>query len=78
MRASSSANPAANTARRSLRPARAAAAGGVTSLIMMPDTDPVIDDVALVEFVHEDARATTAIVNVYPAAALTKGCTARK
>ena len=23
-----------------------AAAGGVTSLVMMPDTDPVIDDVA--------------------------------
>ena len=30
---------------------RAAAAGGVTSFIMMPDTDPVIDDIALVEFV---------------------------
>ncbi|MGO7422988.1 dihydroorotase, partial [Rhizobium ruizarguesonis] len=28
---------------------RAAAAGGVTSIIMMPDTDPVIDDIALVE-----------------------------
>jgi len=27
---------------------RAAARGGVTSIIMMPDTDPVIDDVALV------------------------------
>ena len=27
---------------------RAAAAGGVTSFIMMPDTEPVIDDIALV------------------------------
>ena len=51
---------------------RAAAAGGVTSLIMMPDTDPVIDDVALVEFVKRTAR-DTAIVNVHPAAAITKG-----
>ncbi len=39
---------------------------------MMPDTDPVIDDVALVEFVKRTAR-DTAIVNVHPAAAITKG-----
>jgi dihydroorotase len=50
---------------------RAAAAGGVTSFIMMPDTDPVIDDIALVEFVKKTAR-DTAVVNIYPAAALTK------
>lgn len=51
---------------------RAAAAGGVTSFIMMPDTHPVIDDVALVEFVRRTASAT-ACVNVFPAAAITKG-----
>ncbi|MEZ5811503.1 MAG: dihydroorotase [Rhizobiaceae bacterium] len=50
----------------------AAAAGGVTSLVMMPDTCPVIDDVALVEFVLRTARAT-AIVNIHPAAAITRG-----
>ena len=50
---------------------KAAAAGGVTSLIMMPDTNPVIDDVALVEFVNRTARDEAAI-NIYPAAALTK------
>ena len=50
----------------------AAAAGGVTSIVMMPDTDPVIDSVALVEFVLRTAR-DTAIVNVFPAAAITKG-----
>jgi dihydroorotase len=50
----------------------AAAAGGVTSIITMPDTDPVIDDVALVEFVLRSAR-DTAVVNVHPAAAITKG-----
>lgn len=53
---------------------RAAAAGGVTSFIMMPDTDPVIDDIALVEFVRKMARDASP-VRVYPAAALTKGLT---
>ena len=51
---------------------RAAAAGGVTSFIMMPETDPVIDDIALVEFVLKNAR-DKAVVNIHPAAALTKG-----
>lgn len=50
----------------------AAAAGGVTSIVMMPQTSPVIDDVALVEFVGRTARET-AVVNVYPSAAITKG-----
>lgn len=49
----------------------AAAAGGVTSLVMMPDTDPVIDDVALVEFVLRAARDNAA-VNIHPAAAMTR------
>lgn len=53
---------------------RAAAAGGVTSFVMMPDTDPVIDDIALVEFVRKAARDASP-VHVYPAAALTKGLT---
>lgn len=51
---------------------RAAAVGGVTTFITMPDTDPVIDDIALVEFVLKNAR-DKAIVNIHPAAALTKG-----
>jgi dihydroorotase len=50
----------------------AAAAGGVTGFIMMPDTDPVIDDVSLVDFVRR-AAADTAIVSVYPAVSVTKG-----
>lgn len=50
----------------------AAAAGGVTSLVMMPDTQPVIDDVALVEFVLKTAR-DKAVVRIHPAAALTRG-----
>ncbi|MBN9670118.1 dihydroorotase [Roseibium aggregatum] len=51
---------------------KAAAAGGVTTICTMPDTDPVIDDPALVDFILRRAR-DTAIVNVLPLAALTKG-----
>jgi len=50
----------------------AAAAGGVTSFVVMPDTQPVIDDSALVDFIVRRAEAT-AKVNVLPAAAITKG-----
>jgi dihydroorotase len=55
----------------------AAAAGGVTSIVMMPDTEPTIDDIALVEFVLRTARET-ACVNVFPAAAITKGLSGRE
>ena len=51
---------------------RAAAAGGVTTIICMPNTEPVIDDVALVDFILRRAR-DTAQVNVHPMAAMTKG-----
>ena len=51
---------------------RAAAAGGVTTLVTMPDTDPVIDDPALVDFVLRRAREE-ADVRIHPMAALTKG-----
>lgn len=51
---------------------KAAATGGVTSFIMMPETNPVIDDVALVDFVRRAAR-DDAEVRVYPAASVTKG-----
>ena len=50
----------------------AAAAGGVTTIVAMPDTSPVLDDPAVIDYVMRRAR-DTAIVNVLPAAALTKG-----
>lgn len=50
---------------------KAAAKGGITSFIMMPETDPVIDDVALVDFVRRAAR-DHAEVRIYPAASVTK------
>jgi dihydroorotase len=50
----------------------AAASGGVTSFVMMPDTVPVVDDGALVDFLIRRAKATSK-VNVLPAGAITKG-----
>jgi dihydroorotase len=50
----------------------AAAAGGVTTFVHMPDTLPVVDDGAIVDFIVRRAAAT-AKVNVVPAAAITKG-----
>ncbi|MEZ5840147.1 MAG: dihydroorotase [Hyphomicrobiales bacterium] len=50
---------------------QAAAAGGVTTIVTMPDTDPVIDDIALVDYLFARARETS-VVNVRPTAALTK------
>jgi dihydroorotase len=55
----------------------AAAAGGVTTIVCQPDTSPVIDDPAIVDFVLRRAR-DTAVVNIRPAAALTKGLEGRE
>jgi len=52
--------------------ARAAAAGGVTTFVAMPDTEPPIDDISVLEFVARRARETTN-VHIHPMAALTKG-----
>lgn len=51
---------------------RAAAAGGVTTIITRPDTSPAIDTPESLEFVTRRAQAD-APVNVLPMAALTKG-----
>lgn len=50
----------------------AAAAGGVTSMVCLPNTNPVIDDVAGVEFIARRARETKR-AKVYCYGALTKG-----
>ena len=50
----------------------AAAAGGVTTIVTMPNTDPVIDDVSLVEFIKRHARSR-GLVHVHPMAAATCG-----
>ena len=51
---------------------RAAAAGGVTSMVCLPNTEPVIDDMSVVEFVARRARLL-GLTKVYPYAAVTKG-----
>jgi dihydroorotase len=50
----------------------AAAAGGVTTFVVMPDTDPVIDSVALVDFIRRRA-AGVAKVKVHATGGLTLG-----
>lgn len=51
---------------------RAAAAGGVTTIVTRPDTSPAIDTPEILEFVARRASADAA-VRVLPMAALTKG-----
>ncbi len=51
----------------------AAAAGGITSFLVMPDTTPVIDTVALVDFINRRARDTAKSARVYAAGGLTVG-----
>ena len=43
-----------------------AAAGGITTMLMMPDTFPVIDDIALVEYVVRRADDDRNMVNIFP------------
>jgi len=50
--------------------AKAAAAGGITSIVLMPDTNPVIDDISLVDFINR--KAENAPINIFAAGALTK------
>ena len=50
----------------------AAAAGGVTSLVCPPDTDPVLDEPGLVEMLKFRAR-TLDLARLYPLGALTQG-----
>ncbi|MDI9499024.1 MAG: dihydroorotase [Bacillota bacterium] len=51
---------------------RAAARGGFTSVLCMPNTIPVIDNAAVVRYVIDKARREGA-VNVFPIGAVTKG-----
>ena len=55
----------------------AAAAGGVTTLVTRPDTNPPVDDPAVVDFILRRAR-DAAKVRVLPSAALTKGLEGRE
>ena len=53
--------------------AEAAAAGGITTLCALPDTDPALDDPALVQFILRRGEATGCIT-LLPYGAATKRC----
>jgi len=57
--------------------ALAAAAGGITTLAVLPDTDPALDDPALVEFMIRRGEATGSLT-LLPHAAATKGCAGKE
>ena len=51
---------------------RAAAAGGFTSVVCMPNTSPVNDNAAITDYILQKA-CTCGVVNVFPVAAISKG-----
>jgi dihydroorotase len=51
---------------------KSAAAGGVTAVCTMPNTKPVVDDVAILEYILRRA-ADTGYARVFPSACVTKG-----
>lgn len=51
---------------------RAAAKGGFTSVLCMPNTDPVVDNAMIVEGIIKEA-ARVGLVNVFPVGAITRG-----
>jgi dihydroorotase len=57
--------------------ALAAAAGGITTLCVLPDSDPPIDDPALVQFLIRRGEATDSVA-LLPYAAATRGCAGRE
>jgi len=50
---------------------QAALAGGVTSVVTMPNTKPIIDNVSMVDFIIRRGR-DKATINLYPCASLTR------
>jgi dihydroorotase len=55
---------------------RAAAAGGVTTMVALPNTDPPVDDVSVVEFLARRAREAK-LAKIHTYAAATKGLRGR-
>ena len=51
---------------------QAAAAGGVTTMVALPNTEPPVDDVSVVEFLARRAREVK-LAKVHTYAAATKG-----
>ncbi len=64
--------PGAETKETLKSAARAAVAGGVTSIVVQPDTEPAVDEPSVVDFILRRAR-DLGLAKVYPAGAATKG-----
>ncbi len=56
---------------------QAAAAGGVTTMVALPNTDPMVDDVSVVEFLARRAREVK-LAKIHTYAAATKGLGGRQ
>jgi dihydroorotase len=56
---------------------QAAAAGGVTTMVTLPDTEPPVDDVSVVEFLARRAREAK-LAKIHTYAAATKGLAGRE
>ena len=57
--------------------AHAAAAGGITTICVLPDTDPALDDPALISFIARRGEATGS-VTLLPYGAATSGCAGKE
>ncbi len=57
--------------------AQAAAAGGITTLCVLPDTDPALDDPALLSFMIRRGEATGSVA-LLPYGAATAGCAGKE
>ena len=64
--------PGAETKETLASAARAAAAGGVTAFVVQPDTDPVVDEPSVADFILRRARDVET-ARIFPAGAATKG-----
>jgi dihydroorotase len=64
--------PGAETKETLKSASRAAVAGGVTSIVVQPDTDPAVDEPSVVDFILRRSR-DIGLTKVYPAGAATKG-----
>ncbi len=52
---------------------KSAVAGGITSMVVMPDTSPVIDTPALVDYLRRAGQSSKVVNHIYPAGALSVG-----
>ncbi len=52
---------------------KSAVAGGITSMVVMPDTSPVIDTPALVDYLRRAGQSSKVVNRIYPAGALSVG-----